>query len=244
MFPKRPFALSNRLKTTPFQKQPRRRGSSSSENWQPEIAPRRGRGPSPVRRCSSGSARASSAAPPEQSPARRDRGQRQRRVKRPASRPASENVPRLGREGDTTCDSVNFIIKAHSGLLQGYRADTERSRDSSPAEPGLSPARGTLASRSFSRPVKSCKLWIAVTSLMAGRFFVREILSKSRTTLRSSGAIWANWIPPRSPPFRWGTRKIQTHQPVYWLHDPWLALVHWALVRLALCVRRPGGGRL
>ena len=84
VFPKRPFALSNRLKTTPFQKQP-------------EIAPRRGRGPSPVRRCSSGSARASSAAPPEQSPARRDRGQRQRRVKRPASRPASENVPRLGR---------------------------------------------------------------------------------------------------------------------------------------------------
>ena len=149
MFPKRPFALSNRLKTTPFQKQPRRRGSSSSENWQPEIAPRRGRGPSPVRRCSSGSARASSAAPPEQSPARRDRGQRQRCVKRPASRPASENVPRLGRVGDTTCDSVNFIIKAHSDLLQGYRADTERSRDSSPAEPGLSPARGTLAIRSF-----------------------------------------------------------------------------------------------
>ena len=32
------------------------------------------------------------------------------------------------------------------------------------------------------------------------------------------------------------------HQPVYWLHDPWLALVHLALVHLALCVRGPGGG--
>ena len=157
VFPKRPFALSNRLKTTPFQKQPRRRGSSSSENWQPEIAPRRGRGPSPVRRCSSGSARASSAAPPEQSPARRDRGQRQRRVKRPASRPASENVPRLGRvQLACQCHGLK-LIKAHSGLLQGYRADTERSRDSSPAEPGLSPARGTLASRSFSRPGRAAR---------------------------------------------------------------------------------------
>ena len=152
-----PFLISNRLKTTPFQKQPRRRGSSSSDHWQPEIAPRRG--PSPVRRCSSDSARASSAAPPEQSPARRDRGQRQRRVKRPASRPASENVPRLGRvQLACQCHRDGLkLIKAHSGLLQGYRADTERSRDSSPAEPGLSPARGTLASRSFSRPGRAAR---------------------------------------------------------------------------------------
>ena len=170
MFPKRPFALSNRLKTTPFQKQPRRRGSSSSENWQPEIAPRRGRGPSPVRRCSSGSARASSAAPPEQSPARRDRGQRQRRVKRPASRPASENVPRLGRvQLACQCHRDGLkLIKAHSGLRtrvrtrvyaqrqrqRGCEEDLHQLRNEYESPGGRRPAGTRAAHRAARRPAR------------------------------------------------------------------------------------------